>query len=349
MTTNSYPYDDKLLFDIKKTVYNNVCNITFRILAMKNNKTELVVKSNRLNTAIQNLSLAEIRLIQLAIIDSREHNKGLSADTPLRINAMRYAEVFEVSKQTAYEALIDAETNLFERRFTFMDERDLKVKSRWISQATYIDGEGAIEVIFTPAVVNEITRIHGIEQFFTKYTLEQTAQLKSLYAVRLYELLIQWREARKTPLFELDIFREQLGLGVDDYQRMSDFKRRVLDASVQEISDKTDIRVSYTQEKQGTTITGFKFKVLSKDKSKNIKQEDADLNTADMFTVEGLKDKQLGRIVRNPSFIADYNHLVKSTSPAGQDTKMWEFEMVNRLKKDASQFNKRPIRDYLDY
>ena len=27
---------------------------------------------------------------------------------------MRYAEVFEISKQTAYEALIDAEANLFE-------------------------------------------------------------------------------------------------------------------------------------------------------------------------------------------------------------------------------------------
>ena len=317
---------------------------------MKNNKTELVVKSNRLNTAIQNLSLAEIRLIQLAIIDSREQNKGLSSDTPLRINAMRYAEVFQVSKQTAYEALIDAETNLFERRFTFMDERDLKVKSRWISQATYLDGEGAIEVIFTPAVVNEITRIHGIEQFFTKYTLEQTAQLKSLYAVRLYELLIQWREARKTPLFELDVFRQQLGLGVEDYKRMSDFKRRVLDASVKEINDKTDIKVSYTQEKQGTTITGFKFKVLAKDKPKNTKQETVrDGNTADMFMIEGLNDKQLGRIVRNQQFIADYNHLVSSTSPAGQNSQAWEFEMINRLKKDASQFKKRPIKDYLDY
>lgn len=318
---------------------------------MKDNKTELVVKSNRLNTAIQNLSLAEIRLIQLAIIDSREHNKGLNSDTPLRINAMRYAEVFDVSKQTAYEALIDAETNLFERRFTFMDERDLKVKSRWISQATYLTGEGAIEVIFTPAVVNEITRIHGIEQFFTKYTLEQTSQLKSLYAVRLYELLIQWREARKTPLFELEVFREQLGLGVDDYKRMSDFKRRVLDASVKEINDKTDIKVSYTQEKQRTTIVGFKFKVLLKDKLGDAKKKDvsSDENTADIFTVEGLNDKQLGRIARNPRFIADYNELVSSTSPAGQDMKMWEFEMVNRLRKDVSDFQKRPIREYLDY
>ena len=315
---------------------------------MKNNKTELVVKSNRLNTAIQNLSLAEIRLIQLAIIDSREQNKGLSSDIPLRINAMRYAEVFEVSKQTAYEALIDAEANLFERRFTFMDERDLKVKSRWISQATYIDGEGAIEVIFTPAVVNEITRIHGIEQFFTKYTLEQTAQLKSLYAVRLYELLIQWREARKTQLFELETFREQLGLGVNDYKRMSDFKRRVLESSIKEINEKTDIKVSYTQEKKGTTILGFKFVVREKSKPKTGQvAESRDVNNGDMFTIDGLSDKQLWRISRHKEFISTYSGLAKGD--AGKNWSAYSDFIVGEIKKDASKFSKkRPIREYLD-
>ena len=315
---------------------------------MKNDKTELVVKSNRLNTAIQNLSLAEIRLIQLSIIDSREQNKGLSSDTPLRIDAMRYAEVFEVSKQTAYEALIDAEANLFERRFTFMDERALKVKSRWISQATYIDGEGAIEVIFTPAVVNEITRIHGIEQFFTKYTLEQTAQLKSLYAVRLYELLIQWREARKTPLFELETFREQLGLGVNDYKRMSDFKRRVLESSIKEINEKTDIKVSYTQEKKSTTIVGFKFVVREKSKPKAKQVAEArDVDNGDMFTIDGLSDKQLWRISRHKEFISTYSGLAKGD--AGKSWSAYSDFIVGEIKKDASKFSKkRPIREYLD-
>lgn len=311
----------------------------------------LVVKSNRLNAAIQNLSLSEIRLIQLGIIDSREQNKGLSSEVPLRIDALRYAEAFGVSKQTAYEALLNAEMNLFERRFSFIDDKKNKVKSRWISQVVYMEGEGAIEIIFTPAVVKEITRINGIEQFFTKYTLEQIAQLDSVYSVRLYELLVQWGEAKKTPVLELEQFRGQLGLGVSDYKRMSDFKRRVLDSSVKEVNEKTDIKISYEQVKKGRTIIGFKFKVLFKDKPKTTQNvnEGRDKNTADMFTIDGLNDKQLGRITRNPSFIADYNDLVSSTSAAGQDIKVWEQEMIDRLKKDASKFKKRPIRDYLTY
>ena len=38
--------------------------------------------------------------------------------------------------------------------------------------------------------------------------------------------------------------------------------------AVQEINEKTDLTVSYTQEKRGRTITGFKFTVRTKDKSR---------------------------------------------------------------------------------
>ena len=313
--------------------------------------TGLVVKSNRLNTAIQNLSLAEIRLIQVGIIDSREKNTGLSADKPLRIEASRYSEAFGVSRQAAYDVMFNAEKTLFERQFSFIDDDDDTVKSRWISQAKYIKGAGAIEIIFTPAVVNEITRINGIECFFTKYLLSQTATLNSAYSVRLYELLTQWREAKKTHLFNLDIFRSQLGLGVNEYKKMNDFKKRVLDLAVTEINKKTDLKISYEQEKIGRKILGFRFKVLSKEKSKDTGEliRKRDSNTADMSVVEGLSDKQLGRIARNPRFITDYNHMVSPTSAAGQSDSGWEFEMINRLKKDPSQFRKSPPKDYLEY
>ena len=322
------------------------------VSTIKNNKTDLVVKTHRLNTVIQNLSLSEIRLVQLGIIDAREKNEGLSADKPLRITAKRYAEVFDTTIQTAYKMLLDAEENLFERRFSFIDEYDgNKVKTRWVSQVKYLKGQGAIEIIFTPAVVKEISRINGIESFFTKYTLNHIAALDSAYSVRLYELLSQWCEAKKTPILELQTFRGQLGLNATDYTRMSDFKRRILDATVKEVNEKTDIKVSYEQVKEGRTIVGFKFKVLTKDKPRSTlgANKERDVNTADMFTVDSLNDNQLRRIARNPSFMADYNHLVSSTSPAGQDRRAWEFEMINRLKKDASQFKKRPIRDYLEY
>ena len=311
-----------------------------------------VVKTHRLNTALQKLSLSEIRLMQLAIIDARETGTGIDTVTPLPIHASRYAEAFGVTRQTAYEVLIEAETSLFKRYFTFLDERDGKpVKSHWVSQAKYLDDEAIIEIMLTPAVVKEITRIDAIEAktLFTRFALEQVAPMKSVYSVRLYELLNQWRQAKKVS-FDLAIFRGQLGVEETEYKAMSDFKKRVLDLAVNEINGKSDLKVSYEQVKKGVAIVGFKFKVLTKSQPKKVQPESSrDVDTADMFTVEGLNDKQLGRIARNPQFITDYNHMVSPTSAAGQSDSGWEFEMTNRLKKDASQFDKRPIRKYLEY
>ena len=36
-------------------------------------------------------------------------------------------------------------------------------------------------------------------------------------------------------------------------------------------------------------------------------------------------------------------------SLAGQLQQGWEFEIINRFKEDVTQFNKRPIREHLEY
>ena len=313
-------------------------------------KKNLVVKTNQLNQALQTLSLAEVRIIQLAIVDARETATGLSTDKPLRIDATRYAEVFETTRQNGYKRMKEAEETLFNRRFTYLDDNGKPIKSRWLQQVQYHDGEGAIEIVFTLAVVEGISRINGLEQFFTSYLLEQTTQFDSVYSVRLYELLTQWRTAKKTPCFEIGVFRDQMGLGINEYKAMCDFKKRVLDLATDEINKNSDLKVKYENVKKGRKIIGFTFTVHEKPKAKtDVVSKERDASTADMFTVDGLNDKQLGRIARNPTFMAEYNHLVSPTSPAGQSQQGWEFEMVNRLKKDPAQFNKRPIREYLEY
>ncbi|MGS5104051.1 hypothetical protein ACVD2D_24840, partial [Escherichia coli] len=156
---------------------------------------------------------------------------------------------------------------------------------------------------------------------------------------------------RTFPKFELQNFRKQLGVEISQYKTMSNFKKFVLDFAVKQINLHTDITVKYDQHKEGRSIVGFtfKFKAKPKPKLKKAIESRRDGDTADMFTIDGLNDKQLGRIARNPQFMTDYNHMVSPTSPAGQNKEDWEFEMVNRLKKDATQFKNRPIKEYLDY
>ena len=296
-------------------------------------KKELVVKTNRLNQAFQMLTLAELHIVQLAIVDARETGTGLTTDTPLRIDARRYAEVFSTTRQNAYQRMKEAEDTLFNRRFSFYDEDGQLVKSRWISQVKYLDDQGAIEIVFTPAVVQGISRIDGVKEFFTQYLLSQTAQLKSVYSARLYELLIQWRSTRKVPMVDLTTFREQLGIAENEYKLMSDFKKRVLDLAVNEINEKTDITVKYNQHKQGRLITGFSFTFQQKETPSTehtVKQAPRDLNTVDMFYQ--LTEKQLDMF---SSKLADLP-AVQGMAHVGEDMKPFVARLRSML-MDAEQ------------
>ena len=94
-------------------------------------------------------------------------------------------------------------------------------------------------------------------------------------------MLIAWREVGKVPQIELLEFRAKLGVEDDEYKAMNHFKSRVLEPSIKQINQHTDITVSYEQHKKGRTITGFSFKFKHKQQSKvEIKR---DPNTPDFF------------------------------------------------------------------
>ena len=247
-------------------------------------KNGLVVKDNALINASYNLELTEQRLIMLAIINARELGQGITADSKLEIHASDYAKLFNVSADASYKALKEAVNNLFNRQFSYTAEykRTGKigiVRSRWVSRIFYVDDLALLEITFAPDVVPLITRL---EEQFTKYEAKQVAHLTSKYATRLYELLISWREVGKTPVFELQQLRKNLGVEDDEYQRMHHFKSRVLETAVTQINEHTDIKATYEQHKQGRTITGFSFKFKQKQQSKKVDSK-RDPNTPDFF------------------------------------------------------------------
>ena len=249
-------------------------------------KNELVVKDNLLINASYNLEVTEQRLILLAIINARQTGNGITADSKLEIHASDYASRFDVTNDGAYRALKNAVLNLFDRQFSFKEEdkngKIGTVKSRWVSRIKYIDDSATLEITFAPDVVPLIT---CLEQHFTSYQIKQVAQLTGKYAIRLYELLIAWREVGKVPQINLAEFRNKIGVEDDEYMRMSDFKIRVLEPSIKQINEHTDITVTYEQHKKGRTITGFSFKFKQKQQPQTIKSVDPkrDPNTPDFF------------------------------------------------------------------
>jgi plasmid replication initiation protein len=233
--------------------------------------SKLIVKDNSLMQASYTLDMVEQRLILLAIAKARETGHGITENSLLEVHANSYINTFHVEKHTAYTVLKDASKSLFDRYVTYHDVnpktgKDRSFHCRWVDKIGYEPNSGIVFLRFTQDIVPLITRL---EENFTKYELQQVARLTSAYAIRLYELLIQWRSAGKTPIFELQIFRQQLGVEVNQYKTMSNFKTYVLDFALKQVNEWTDITAQYEQHKTGRIISGFSFKFRQKKPKKS--------------------------------------------------------------------------------
>ena len=217
------------------------------------------------------LDMVEQRLILLAIAKARETGHWITENSLLEVHANSYINTFHVEKHTAYTVLKDASKSLFDRYVTYHDVnpktgKDRSFHCRWVDKIGYEPNSGIVFLRFTQDIVPLITRL---EENFTKYELQQVARLTSAYAIRLYELLIQWRSAGKTPIFDLQIFRQQLGVEVNQYKTMSNFKTYVLDFALKQVNEWTDITAQYEQHKTGRIISGFSFKFRQKKPKKS--------------------------------------------------------------------------------
>lgn len=225
----------------------------------------LVVKDNALIEASHKLSEVEQRIILLAIVKARESGNSVEMlkDKKVLINVDDYVNMFEVVKTTAYKTIKKAVMSLFraEWGYRYVNEKGNKAVryERFVQSVEYVDREGCVSLVFATAIIPMLVEL---ERRFTAYEIEQVANLSSRYAMRLYEFCLRFldKKTRKGWLnITVDELRWRFGLLPTEYETMSNFKRKVLDYSIQEINQHTDIIISYKQKKQRQKIVGFTF------------------------------------------------------------------------------------------
>lgn len=219
----------------------------------------VVVKANKLIEASYHLTLAEQRLLLLVIsrLDSRADLEPRICHT---ITAQDVVAAFGLSSDRSYRLLEEATQRLYERSITIYAPDPEKPKSnrlvtRWVASALYQPQAGAVSLILAPAIVPFLSQL---KNRFSQYHLRHVVQMSSIYAIRVYELLVQWRDS-KTRTVELDWLRERLDLG-DKYPSIRDFKRRVLDPAIEQINAHSDLWVKWDQVKRGRVVHALVFR-----------------------------------------------------------------------------------------
>ncbi|MCM1561088.1 MAG: replication initiation protein [Butyrivibrio sp.] len=119
---------------------------------------------------------------------------------------------------------------------------------------------GKVSVRFSPELFPYLLQL---KKQLIQYDFSQTLNLRSTYAIALYELL-KIHAAEEKITVGLEDLRKYLAVGTDKYQEFTDFRRRVIDPAIKEINNSTSLTVKWNGYRQGKTYTAVTFQISVK-------------------------------------------------------------------------------------
>ena len=231
----------------------------------QHNELNEIRKSNQLIEARYRLTLGEQRLILHLCSLIHSSDKDFKS---YEIRVKDFAKMFGLEKRNnIYKAVENAAKELAGKRLDISrDGKEIYVS--WLSYVEYVEGSGIVQVEFHKSLKPYLLQLQEYGNF-TKYQINHVINFKSQYSIRLYELLKQkvfTAEQRKTKqfsrCFQLDEFRLILGIAKNEYGAFDNFRRRVIDPAVEEVSANTDLEIEEVRYgKTGRKITDITFYV----------------------------------------------------------------------------------------
>ena len=224
-----------------------------------------VSMSNRLARAAQGLNLGEKRLVAIGLAQTDSvpaYKLAIGANTgwKMRVSALAFAETFGITPQSAYEQLKAASEKLFERYVRYEElvrGKPKERKFRWVSGVIYADGDGYVELNFSPEIAPHLL---GLSKHFTTYKLRQAASFDSVYAWRLFELLKSWQS---TGLYAptIEEFHEAMEAPPSCRKDFKGLRVRVIEPALEAIRLKAGVIIEWAPVRSGgRRVVGLEFR-----------------------------------------------------------------------------------------
>ena len=229
-----------------------------------------VCQANSLVGGKQALKLNSAKLIRAAIMQIAKEDKELK---PYIITISELAKLLNVTKSNIYRD-IDSITDDILNNPVYVREETCNrgnkkvrwIKMPWVTRCEYHSDVGIALKLndeLRPLLLN-------LQDHYTQYALDEILVMKSVYAIRLYELLQSKIMSRVLPKagtnieLSIETIKECCGCEGKSYNIFSNLRNRVIDIGVKEINKKTLFTVSYNYVKKGKTVIGLIFHINMK-------------------------------------------------------------------------------------
>ncbi len=215
----------------------------------------VVWQSNQLAEARYELSPREQKLVLYVISMIEPEDDDFKRYV---VNVADFAKLAKLSKSELYRELRDLAENLKSKvlvipnHFDAETGRQVELVTSWFSDAFITaNGQGYFAVEISRNLKPYLLKV---KREFFKFRLQQVMQMRSAYAIRLYQFAKRWEFKHKMVVTVAELRgimgalhpagRGKTKAALGNY---ADFKRRAVQPAVDEINEKSDIFVSFTE------------------------------------------------------------------------------------------------------
>ncbi len=321
-------------------------------------KEKVINKPNAIIQAGQTLSATQSKILfsmlgrfkYLAGDEDRMKLASVVYDIPVSEIAPKFLD----SRGGKTDKLIQNQTDRLMEQFLTIKNGDTTERFNLVSYSKVVKGGSYIQAKFNLEVVDILRDM--IKNGYTPIGFESINSLKGQYSIRVYELLKKAQRdytVTKNGYYEISLseFRFLLGIPDKKYPRWQDFKKRVVNPSIEEIVEKTDLRFVFTPGRSGRSISSLIFSDIitaepTRLKSAEIDHEAPEQATLNFETLEsnplldGLQPGSRAEFEKNHSleYIEHYYKKAKAIEAKGRVKTTFENCLYTFLKKDKDDF-----------
>lgn len=230
---------------------------------MARSDSPIIYQSNKLTEAKYEFSLLEKKAFMLIIKRVRE--QFVDSDTGQKDLFNRLFLKFtpgDVDMERGRASDIYTAMRSLRKREFYIDNEEFELSTGFIDKAKHYKKEGYFEIVVGEEILPYIL---DVAKQYTSYNFLVAMSFKSVYSVRFYEWINEWKAAGG---FKLSIQELKSRLMVEEkYPLYGNLKSKVINIAQKEIKEafrqnKCDLYFEYSEYKDGRNVAGLNIKII---------------------------------------------------------------------------------------
>ncbi len=219
----------------------------------------VITQANRLIEASYQVTLKQKKLIQIMVGRIRKDDTDFQ-EYIFRVTDLQHE--LDLQDKSFYDDLKNLTAGLIGKVLKIRADDGREIQASWLASAVYLPkGTGGLDcscvkLAFAPVLKPFLLQL---KEYFAQYEFSQIAGMRSVYSIRMYEILNSRRRLHSVT-FELDELKRMFLLE-KKYKIARDFRIFVIEQAQREMQEKTNLSFEFVENRTGRKVTSITFNI----------------------------------------------------------------------------------------